>query len=162
MCIRDSISGDLPEILDDSILGDAGTTWDVIKYYDASDPADPWKTYRVGSPNNDLVSVDCTMGYWIHLTGNSGDQFLSTGETGEYSATPVNINLYAGWNMVGYPSATPRLASAVLPAFADSVAYYDAGSTYMISDAAPGAVMFSEGNAYWVHVTADCVWAVEP
>ena len=157
------ISGNIETILDDSINGDGQTTWDVAKWCDAQDAADPWKTYRFGVSSNDLVTIDYMRGVWIHLTANAGDQLLTTGATGDYSAGAVNINLYTGWNLVSYPSATDRLASTTLPpVIADMVAYYDGGAAYLITDALPTAVTFSEGNAYWVHVTADTVWSVAP
>ena len=74
----------------------------------------------------------------------------------------MNINLYIGWNLVSYPSATSRAASATLPVEADMVAYYDAASPYLITDALPGAVTFVEGNAYWVRVTGNTIWSVAP
>ena len=85
---------------------------------------------------------------------------LTTGVQGAYPAATVNINLFAGWNLVSYPSATPSLASATLPAEADMVSYYNSGAPYLVTDALPNAVTFSEGNAYWVHVTSDTVWSV--
>ena len=158
-----TISGNIQDILNDATLGDGQTTWNVAKWYDAQDAADPWKTYRFGVSTNDLATIDNTRGVWIHLTANAGDQMLTTGVTGIYSAVAVDINLYAGWNMVSYPSATDRLASTTLPpVIADMVAYYDGGAAYLITDALPTAVTFSEGNAYWVHVTADTVWSVAP
>ncbi len=72
-----------------------------------------------------------------------------TGATGGYSTGAVNINLYTGWNFVSYSSATSRLASTTLP-----------GAAYLVTEALPTAVTFSEGNAYWVHVTADVIWNV--
>ncbi len=42
------------------------------------------------------------------------------------------------------------------------VAYYNSGAPYLVTEALPTAVTFSEGNAYWVHVTADAAWSVAP
>ena len=154
------ISGPIEIILDDTVYGGGGTDWDVAKWYDVSDPVDPWKTHRKGASTNDLINIDNTMGVWLHLTANDGT--LTTGLTGDYSAGAVNINLYTGWNLVSYPSATNRLASTTLPGVANMVAYYDDAAPYLITDAVPGAVTFIEGNAYWVRVTADTVWSVDP
>ena len=152
------MSGNIETVLDDSATGT--TDWDVAKWYDATDPADPWKTHRVGESTNDLVTIDHTMGVWIHLTATDGT--LTTSITGDYSPVAVNINLYTGWNLVSYPSATDRLASTTLPVEADMVAYYDGAASYLITDAPPGVVTFSEGNAYWVHVMSDTIWIVAP
>ncbi len=155
------MSGNIETILDDSVGGGGGTTWDVAKWYNPLDAADPWKTYRVGASTNEFTTINNQMGVWLQLT--SSDGVLSTGLTGDYSSIAVDINLYTGWNLVSYPSATSRLASTTLPAvIADAVAYYDDAAPYLITDAVPGAVTFIEGNAYWVHVTADTLWSVAP
>jgi hypothetical protein len=94
---------------------------------------------------------------------NGGDNHITTGQEGVYPAVPVNIDLFNGWNMVSYPSATARLASTTLPAQADTVAVFDSGQPYGIRDETVlTGVTLTEGNAYWVHVTADCTWQVDP
>jgi hypothetical protein len=155
------VSGNIETILNDATLGDGQTTWDAAKWYNAQTPLDPWKTYRVGSTTNDLTTIDNTMGVWLHLTANGGDSILTVGQAGSYSAAPILINLYAGWNLVGYPSATSQMGTATLPAQADAAAIFQLVSPY-IMNMAPGAVMFSHGQAYWVRVTANCVWTVNP
>jgi len=157
-----AVSGNIEDILNDATLSDGLTTWDVAKWYDPAIPSDPWKTYRFGVSTNDLITIDNEMGVWIHLTNNGGDQRLTTGVTGDYSGAAVDISLTTGWNLVSYPSITDRLASTTLPGVADMVSYYDSGATYLITDALPNTVTFREGNAYWVHVTADTVWSVDP
>jgi len=142
------------------VLADSGTTWDVAKWYNPLDTADPWQTHRVGSNVNEFTTINNMMGVWLHLTASDG--VLTTGTTGDYSAVNVDITLSTGWNLVSYPSATNMLASTTLPGVADMVAYYDNAAPYLITDAAPGTITFSEGNAYWVHVTADTLWSVNP
>jgi hypothetical protein len=156
-----AVSGNIQTLLNDAALGDGQTTWTVAKWYNRQTPADPWKTYRTGSTVNDMPALTNTMGVWLWLTANGGDQMLTLSSSGSYSATAVSINLYTGWNLVGYPSATNRLGTATLPAQADMVSTWQAASPY-ITDSAPGSVTFSHGNAYWVRVTADCTWAVNP
>jgi len=156
-----AVSGNIQTILDDMALGDGATTWTVAKWYNPLTPNDPWKTYRVGSTTNDLATITNLMGVWLWITANGGDQMLTVGVSGDYPATPVTVNLYAGWNMAGYPSLTPRLGSATLPAQADRVSVWQAAAPY-IFDSAPASVTMSHGNAYWVHVTADCLWVVNP
>ena len=154
------MSGNIEAILDDSIFGGGGTTWDVAKWYNPQDAADPWKTYRVAAGTNDFTTISNLMGVWLHLTATDGT--LTTSSEGDYSAGTVTIDLFTGWNLVSYPSATIRQGDATLPPEANFVAYYDSGATYLITaDAVPGAVTFSEGNAYWVHVTGDTTWFVD-
>jgi hypothetical protein len=154
-------SGAIQTILNDATVGDGGTIWTVAKWFNAQDKADPWKTYRVGSTVNDMPTLTSSMGVWLWITANSGDQKLTLNSYVANATTNVLINLYAGWNMVGYPSATARLGTATLPAQADYVSVWQAASPY-VADLAPGAVTMSHGNAYWVRVTADCTWTVQP
>jgi len=158
------VSGNIESVLDDSVLGNGGTTWDVAKYYDATDPTDPWKTYRIGVSTNDFTNIDNTMGVWLHLTANAGDT-LTLSQTAGYSAVAVDIPLEAGWNLVGYPSASPLDADTSLTGTgADFISIYNGGAPYLIQDLAvvPGAHTFTPGNAYWVHVPAPTMWSVAP
>ncbi len=156
-----AVSGNIQDMLNDVTLGDGATTWTRAMWYNPQTPNDPWKTYRVGSTTNDLTTVSNLMGVWLWITANGGDQQLTVGVTGDYSAVAVNINLYTGWNIVGYPTATSRAESATLPAAADFVAVWQVATPY-ITQHAKGAAMMSHGHAYWVHVTADCTWTVNP
>jgi hypothetical protein len=157
-----AVSGNIQTILADATLGDGSTTWTVAKWYNPQTPADPWKTYRVGSTTNDLTTISNAMGVWLWITANGGDFQLTTGVTGGYSASNVVVNLYTGWNLVGYPSATSRAETATLTnAAIDYVAVWQAGTPY-ITEHAKGASMMVEGNAYFVHSTADVTWTVVP
>jgi len=156
-----TVTGQINTLLNDATLGDGATTWTVAKWFNHQTPADPWKTYRVGSTANDMPAVNNQMGLWLYITANGGDQKLTLASAGDYSATAVTVNLYTGWNMVGYPSAMSRAESATLPAQADFVAVWQAATPY-ITQHAKGSAMMAAGNAYWVHVSIDCLWTVNP
>jgi len=134
----------------------SGTDWDVAKTWD--NQLKRWLTYRKGSSMNTFTNVDNTMGIWLHLTANGGDQHLPV--IGSEPET-YNIILYTGWNMVGYPSYTPRLASATLPTQADYVSVWNATTPFVMDYSDKSLVTMSKDHGYWVHVTADCVWNVE-
>ena len=156
------IAGNIETILNDSINGDGLTNWDVAKWYDPQDAADPWKTYRFGASTNDLLTINNTMGVWIHLTENGGDLNLTTGATGEYSATFVNVNLYTGWNLVSYPSNTSKTAFNALSGInADWISVYDPVAPFVRDESDLNTVIMNQGNAYWVHVTEDSIWQVD-
>ncbi len=128
--------------------------YDVVKYYSSTDASDPWKTYRPGSPTNDLASIDRTMGLWIH-----GTAYCNLTVTGEIPAT-TQILLHAGWNLVGYPSMTEQtVANALWGTGAYMVEAFDPGSPYLISEIGP-TYMMKPGEGYWIHVPADTVWTV--
>jgi hypothetical protein len=142
--------------LDDS-QGDGLTAWDVVKWYDPMDASDPWKTYRANGTANDLWNADNTMGLWVHVTA-VGDGFLTA--FGDYGNS-TQINLRAGWNLVGYPAQASRNVTASLGSLNDRpVECYDSNSTGMISQMA-GSEMMAPGAGYWVHVAADALWTVD-
>ncbi|MCK4266550.1 MAG: hypothetical protein KAX31_04660, partial [Thermoplasmata archaeon] len=160
------ITGDVTTIFDDAAIGDGGTEWDYAQWYDNVNKE--WRTYSIYKPPvlNDMDILDNTYGVWLHITANALDQDLTFGILGTYSAGPVFINLYAGWNLVGYPSATLRQADLTLPtgpSEVDMIAIYNASAAYRITDVSDlTTVTMSEGNAYWVRVVADCIWTVNP
>ncbi|MFO8109587.1 MAG: hypothetical protein R6U17_03560 [Thermoplasmata archaeon] len=90
-------------------------------YYDAS--ADRWNSYVPGRADhfNDLDNWDYTMGIWIRVTGDA------TLSVEGYKPTSTDITLYPGWNIIGYPSETIRIASDTLP---DEVAKIGVFSRY--------------------------------
>ena len=153
-----AISGNIQDIMNDTVYGDGSTTWDVAKWFDGA--AKTWKSYRMGSTVNTFTQLDNAMGVWLHLTANCGDQMLTTGLGGYVSGEPVNINLYAGWNMVGYPSMTEQtVANALWGTGADMVEVFSSVSPYII-EIGPTYIM-KPGEGYWIHVPADTVWTVD-
>jgi hypothetical protein len=137
-----------------NVLASINGQWEVVKYYDNMDQSDPWKTYRVGSSVNDLVGIDNTMGFWIYI--NQPNVNLTVrGSIPTYTTIP----LYAGWNLVGYPTLTTEtVGNALWGTGADRVEVFDpvlpfikeVGATYVMKP----------GEGYWVHVPADTVWTV--
>ena len=140
----------------DKVLENITGKWDVVKYYDSTDKADPWKTYRVGASTNDLAGIDNTMGFWINITEPDVNLTVSG-----LIPDSTSINLYAGWNLVGYPSLTPdTVANALWGTGVDRVEVCNLTEPYLIKEVGPTYVM-QPGEGYWVHVTADSVWIVD-
>jgi hypothetical protein len=128
--------------------------WDVVKYYDTLDKADPWKTYRPGSTVNDLTNIDETMGFWIYI--NQPNVTLTVSGVIPASTT---IPLYAGWNLVGYPTQTTQtVGNALWGTGADRVEVFDPASPY-IKEIGPTYIM-KPGEGYWIHVPADTIWVI--
>ena len=75
----------------------------------------------------------------------------------------TDIPLYAGWNLIGYPSQNGKSASDALAGTgADIIAVYNATAPYLVEDRTDlAAVTMSPGEGYWVHVPADTVWTVD-
>ncbi len=139
-----------------SVLASISGQWNVLKYYDNTDKADPWKTYRVGASTNDLGGIDNTMGFWINITEPNVNLTVS-------GTIPVstNIPLYAGWNLVGYPTQTTEIvANALWGTGVDRVEVFNATEPYLIKEVEATYVM-KPGEGYWVHVPADSTWTVD-
>lgn len=154
------VNGNAMTVLDDSIRGDGGTLWNIVQLCDSM--TGKWKSYSTFKPTalNDLPDVDNTMGLWIHITANSGDANLTIG-TGVCPVS-TSMQLYAGWNLVGYPSLTPRdIATALAGTGYDMpVEGFDLGAPYRTTQLAD-TYMMKPDEGYWVHVPADTVWTVD-
>ena len=148
------ISGPIQDILGDS-------DWDIAKWYDNNDPMNPWKTHKIGRTDNDLLTVNNTMGIWLHLTG-LGDMQITV-SPGAYSPGPVDVILYPGWNLVGYPSATGENAfDSLLGLGVNWISKYQAATPFVADYSDLTQVDMSDGNAYWIHVDALTTWTVDP
>jgi len=119
-----------------------------------------------------LLTLDETMGFWIHITAASNVTLNVVGSI----PTTTNIALYdnvGGWNLVGYPAAN----DGTLP---DALQNYGVGTdfslvfAYHANDTADVWKLFDRtapaysndlhalqaGWGYWVNVSADHTWTV--
>ncbi len=155
------MNGPATTVLDDSLhaWGDGGITWDHLKWYDPTDFNDHWKFYDKDFPGvQTMPDLDNTMGLWIHITGNTGDQYLTTGIGGDDPAD-AEFMLYAGWNLIGYPDMISQMASDTLPPQVTMISYYDTGQPYKITDTVMlDTVLMTHGNAYWVYSSSNVLW----
>ncbi|MFH0816437.1 MAG: hypothetical protein V1934_06450 [Methanobacteriota archaeon] len=138
---------------------DGDTQWTRALWYDPWDSADHWKQYNVAwnSSMNDLKSVDNKMCIWLYVTTVGNGYIKVTGS----QPSSTGIPLKAGWNLVGYPSITPRTASDTFwGTGADIVEVFDPAQPYMTKAVGPTYLM-TPGKGYWVHVNADTVWTVD-
>ena len=73
----------------------------------------------------------------------------------------TSIPLYAGWNLVGYPSLVEKSISEALvgTGYDKPVEGYNASAPYRISQLADTYLM-KPGEGYWIHVPADTAWIV--
>ena len=110
-----------------------------------------------------MPTITNAMGLWLRISNVvGGDGLITTGITGDYSSSAVEITLYPGWNLVGYPSISEIDADITLgPTGADGIAEYQDTAPY-ISDEALADVFMEEGKAYWVHVPFLTTWNVAP
>lgn len=141
-----------------AVLSSIDGQWKYAMAYNASDHATPWESNSVSRPNStdDLLNIDHTKGIWLYVSGACN---LSV--EGTVPGT-VSIRLYAGWNLVGYPSLTPRSAVDTLPLDAvDMIAVENRTDPYRIRDTSDlASVTLETGHGYWVHSTFDTFWAI--
>ena len=141
----------------DSVLSSIAGKWDYILIYNATDNSDHWKSNSTFKPDqlNDLKTMDHTMGLWINMTENCTLELMG------YEANSTSIPLYAGWNLVGYPTQNNEtVGNALWGTGADRVEAFDASQPYNVIEVGPNYVM-QPGEGYWIHVPADTVWTVD-
>jgi hypothetical protein len=132
--------------------------WDYIQLYNSTD-SDHWKSNMTYRPDqlNDLNSLDYSMGFWINIT-EPGVFLTLKGQIPNNTVIP----LYAGWNLVGYPTLndTMTVGNALWGTGADRVEVCDALAPYRLREVGSTYIM-KPGEGYWVHVPADATWVVD-
>lgn len=118
---------------------------------------DPWKWYmRFKGYRRGLWNVNHTMGLWINVTGPS-----SLTVAGVVPAQ-TTMTLYAGWNLVSFPSFNTTYTVSDLKAEvgATRVEGFDGSALPHFLRALGDVEVLQAGQAYWVRVEADMVWTV--
>jgi hypothetical protein len=141
-----------------AVLSSIAGSWDIVQAFDASDKADHWKMYATFKPPplNDLQNIDNTMGFWLHMLSPA-----TLNVTG-LPPTSMFIQMYAGWNLIGYPSLdnTRTIVDVLFETGYDKpVEGYDENAPYLLSPL-PDTYIMTPGEGYWVHVPSDVFWEV--
>ena len=140
----------------DAVLQSIAGKWDYIQTYNATESR--WKSNVTFRPYflNDLHDLNHKMGFWINIT-EAGVNLTVIGYV------PADgITLFAGWNLVGYPSCTQRNISDALAGtgYDRPVEGYNGTAPYRISQLSDTYPM-KPGEGYWVHVPVDTIWTIE-
>ena len=144
-----------------SVLSSIDSSYDAVEWYDVTDKSDHWKINISGKPyGNDLSEINEKMGFWIHITSPGGTNLVLNGEK---PSNAEYISLHSGWNLVGYPSLSPRNRTAALnnlifPTEVNSVWTFNAATQLWEEIEENG--YFEVGKGYWIHAKTDCVWEV--
>ncbi|KYK30114.1 MAG: hypothetical protein AYK23_04715 [Candidatus Proteinoplasmatales archaeon SG8-5] len=140
-----------------TVLSSISGQWECVMWYDPTDPT-PWESNSVYRPDalDELWDIDHKMGVWICVNGA-----CTLDVVGE-EPTITRIPLYAGWNLVGYPSSAVQTAAQTLPLdVVDMVAVEDLADPYNIQETTNlNSVTMEAGSGYWVHATVDSYWDV--
>ncbi len=146
----------------DVVLSSIIGSYDAVQWYNASDNSDYWKHNSIKkSPNlNDLSNIDHIMGFWIHITKPGGVLFEYFGIEPTSNQT---IQLYPGWNLVGFPSLTSYnrtegLNNLTFGTHVDSIWTYDAATQKWKK--IEQSDYFEIGQGYWIHAKTKCEWEV--
>jgi len=130
--------------------------YNYVQWYDPLDAEDHWMAYSTSKPSgfNDLFNIDHKIGIWIEMILE--DNLTVAGKV------PNNtiIQLYKGWNFVGYPSFNEKNVSETLKDVPyDQVEGFDENAPYYLRILKDDDVM-SAGCGYWIRVTSDCKWTL--
>jgi hypothetical protein len=136
--------------------------YDAVQWYNVSDPSDYWKHNHTlkSSHLNDLDVINHTVGFWIHIIEPGGVLFEYLGTQTTSNQT---IQLYPGWNMVGYPSLssynrTDGMNNLEFDKDIDCIQWFDAATqTWHFMDQDD---VFVPGRGYWIHSKVEAGWEV--
>ncbi|MCK5038080.1 MAG: hypothetical protein KAS16_03175, partial [Thermoplasmata archaeon] len=159
------VSGTVDEILNDGTFGDGNTDWSMAMWYDTGATGNHWKSYNKAyvalGGTADLLNLDNVMGVWVYITASTGDGELTLGKEG-YFPTTTDIDLVAGWNLVGFPSQDAGFKLSDLTALSANVLNverYNVAGAYLLEDMAANDV-FAGGQAYWIYCDGAYTWTV--
>jgi hypothetical protein len=131
--------------------------FDRVRLYDASDTADPWKSYHEGKYINDLLAIQPLDGIWVNA--------LSEGDLTVIGLIQPfhSIDLEQGWNLVGYPSFTATYTVGDLKAELGAVRVEGFGpsSPPYFSRVLPDAYILKAGESYWIELPAPMTWNID-
>ncbi|MFQ5911303.1 MAG: hypothetical protein ACE5IJ_11385, partial [Thermoplasmata archaeon] len=127
-----------------------------VRFYRSNFSADPWKEYSPWKRYFDLAEANETMALWIEAS-----QDVDLDVEGSV-APPTTIRLFMGWNFVGYPSlADRRLSDALAGLPVMEVQTYDSSPPYHLREMSTSEYLRT-GSGYWVQVSEDIDWIVDP
>lgn len=142
--------------------------WAEVHAYDPTDAATPWKVYRAGTPAeaNSLRQLNPLQGFWLLA---NADATLTIPAGAPTMASGHSVELYPGWNLVGFPGGAPMAADDALRDIApmvESVFTLDSSGgawlTYSPAAQADANTLqaLEPGRGYWIYATAPTLWQV--
>ncbi len=151
-----------PDSNPDQVLESINGQYDAVQTYNTFDTVDSWKHLNILKPLslNDLQDLDNKMGFYIHITDPDGAELVIEGPA---PSSSLSIILEAGWNLVGYPSETPKAIDIALNNLDFGYEVDAILSLNNVSKAFTHIGEFDEmepGKGYWIHATSDCEWII--
>ncbi len=142
----------------EAVLRSVAGSFDHVRWYDPSNPGNPWRSYVPGKPHNTLTRLDETMGFWINFTRPC--TLVVTG----YPVAGLTQPLRSGWNLVGFPFnasayTVGNLTADVGVAGVRVEAFDPAAPPYNLWRPPPSYAL-REWEGYWVYTPQECLWVV--
>jgi hypothetical protein len=143
------------------VLAPIDGLYDAVQWYDVTDSVKPWKHYNKDKlMGNDLVKLNETMGFWIHIIPSGDTLFMYNGNE---PIVNLSISISPGWNQVGFPSIasynrTKGLNNINFGSDVDVIQWFNATTqTWNIMGSSDN---FVKGRGYWLHSKVTKVWDV--
>jgi hypothetical protein len=139
-----------------SSLGAAIPGCNIVAYWNAS--AGMFQSYVVGITPGDGFAIEDGVGYFVYV--NTSGTFSVTGAP----LSSVAVDLYQGWNTIGWYNVNATSASSLAPAVPSCsiAAYWNASSStfesYTVGVTPPPGFAITQGMGVFVYVTAPGVW----
>lgn len=148
----------------ENVLSSINGKYDIVSAYDPLKTPSQWLHYNSLKPpnTNQLLNLNNNMGFWIHINQSNQVELIVNGDS---PSAPSHIQLYAGWNLIGYPSETKRarvdaLNNLVFGDDVDIIQWYDSqNQTYLNLKESD---FMESGWGYFIHAKQDCSWIVNP
>jgi len=162
-----------------SLEGSYGSVFE----YMSNDHVDPWKSYNSSLPTwtvQQLTYLDRLSGYWVYMNNTANFSY-----SGVYSDSV--IQMYDGWNLVGYPNTLSQNISFMLNGTSFTlvknyrkitanssvydnntnttynVTYYtgsDEWLVYVNGSASNNLTQFGTYRGYWINVSGNRTWNI--
>ncbi len=148
----------VPVLTSDSSLGFILETldWDKAWSYDSFDAGDPWKSFEVSKPFNDLSVVGPGTGIWVNV--------VSSGYHTIAGMVPLrtDVPLSAGWNLIGFAGfmSDYDVSRLVADTLCERIEAYNLSGPYHLKILSTSDLM-QAGHAYWIRVPAGITWTVK-
>jgi hypothetical protein len=127
-----------------------------IRAYDPTFAGPGWRSYSTLRSVDTMSTVDYRIGMWVTVTSTSDLTFAG-------SVLPqFTIQLTSGWNLVGFPSPVPRVASDALAGVPYvSIEGFDfSAPPHFLREYASNEFL-EPGSGYWVEVSSDTAWTIQ-
>jgi hypothetical protein len=118
-----------------------------------------YQSYTPGSSSNDLNVLEVGKGYWVHM--KSPATLVVAG-----LVVKQDIDLAAGWNLVGFSGARELSVAQALTSVSQSVtAVYTFNNTTgqyesFSPDAASSLLTMGPGRGYWMYISEASAWSL--